>query len=290
MDFEQLRIFLILAEEGTFLGAANRLGTSRSRIRRKLEQLELMAETDLLLREGASLRLTPAGQVLERRGRHLLEEADLLLAQVHEVGETPRGRLRCALPPGPPPESWDQIRAEMQSAFPDVGIELLFSSDPCGLLPGAAEVAWSFDELIPVGCHGFEVARYPMALLSGKDLSGPKPPPKSVNALSEYRLGVWRPALTLPECRDLRAGGEIQLEGHFLSDDVASLMSLAAAGECLAFVPMLPECLRPGLVPVLADEIVGSVRLFLVVPDVLADIPRVREFVRRAHAALAAIH
>ena len=45
MDFEQLRIFLVLAEERTFLGAANRLATSRSRVRRKLDQLEADAGT-----------------------------------------------------------------------------------------------------------------------------------------------------------------------------------------------------------------------------------------------------
>jgi molybdenum-dependent DNA-binding transcriptional regulator ModE len=52
MDFEQLRIFLILAEEGTYLGAANRLATSRSRVRRKLDQLEREAATPLIIRDG----------------------------------------------------------------------------------------------------------------------------------------------------------------------------------------------------------------------------------------------
>ena len=51
MDFEQLRIFMVLAEEGTYLGAVNRIATSRSRVRRKLDQLEHEAGTPLIFRD-----------------------------------------------------------------------------------------------------------------------------------------------------------------------------------------------------------------------------------------------
>ncbi len=290
MDFEQLRIFLALADEGTFLGAANQLATSRSRVRRKLEQLEHAAGTALLRREAAGLVLTPAGRVLKRRGRHLLEEADLLITHVHEVGVEPQGAIKCALPIGPPPSAWELIRAQMQKAFPAVGMELFFAEEPCSLLPNRAEVAWTFDEQIPIDCHGFEVGCYPMQLLASEAYRSEQSLPQSISDLDRHRLGVWRPALTLPESRMLRSGGEIAVRGHFLSDDAASLVKLAAAGECLAFVPVLPEYIEPGLMTVLTDEIVGCVRLYVVVPDVLADIPRVREFVGLAHQGLAAMH
>ena len=80
MDFEQLRIFMVLAEEGTYLGAANRIATSRSRVRRKLDQLEHEAGTPLIYRDQGILRPTPAGEVLVRRGSELLDDADQLPA------------------------------------------------------------------------------------------------------------------------------------------------------------------------------------------------------------------
>ena len=110
MDFEQLRIFMILAEEGTYLGAANRIATSRSRVRRKIDQLESEAGTALIYRDQGILRPTAAGEVLVRRGRELLEDADQLITHVHEVGETPTGRLKIAMPTGPPTAGWDRIR------------------------------------------------------------------------------------------------------------------------------------------------------------------------------------
>ena len=168
MDFEQLRIFMVLAEEGTFLGAANRLATSRSRVRRKLDQLEAAAGTALLLRDQGSLRPTRAGEVLVARGSVLLAAADQLIRSVHDVGVEPSGRLRIALPIGRPPDGWSRACHALQTHYPDLEIETYSSARPTDLLPSPAEIALTFDDEIPGGCHGVAVGEFPMRLLASE--------------------------------------------------------------------------------------------------------------------------
>ena len=141
MDFEQLRIFMVLAEERTFLGAANRLATSRSRVRRKLDQLEADAGTALVSREQTGLILTPAGEALVRRGRALLEDAQQLIAHVRDVGEEPTGLLKIGLPFAPLPPGWNDLCREIQRAHPGLGLEFVHAEEPNDLLPTRAELA-----------------------------------------------------------------------------------------------------------------------------------------------------
>lgn len=279
MDFEQLRIFMVLAEEGTFLGAANRLATSRSRVRRKLDQLERSAGTALVSRAQSGLVLTPAGEVLARRGRVLLADADHLISHVHEVGTAPTGRLKIAMPIGPPPAGWDQTRHRLQSRFPELQIETFFSEFPTRLLPVRAEIALTFEDEIPRGCSLVEIGEFRMRLFASDDYLNREGMPDAPDALSSHRVAMWRstgrPAGRIP----LRDGRSLAIEPIFVSDEPALVHTLAVSGDCVAYLPDLPNLPDPALKTLFDDRVAGSVRERLVIPDVLADVPRVRQFV-----------
>jgi DNA-binding transcriptional LysR family regulator len=98
----QLRALLTLvavAEEGSFIGAATRLGYSRSTISHQIAQLESVVGTALVER-GSGFRtvsLTSAGRVVLAHGRavlRLLENARAQLATVTD--ENPRAPRRAA--------------------------------------------------------------------------------------------------------------------------------------------------------------------------------------------------
>jgi DNA-binding transcriptional LysR family regulator len=279
MDFEQLRIFMILAEEGTYLGAANRIATSRSRVRRKLDQLESEAGTKLIYRDQGILRLTPAGEVLVRRGRDLLDQADHLISHIHEIGTKPTGCLKIAMPTGPPTADWNGIRQSLQDRFPDLRIELLFDPNPTQRLPREAEIAITYEETLPQGCGAIELGEYRMRLFVSAGYLATHGSPESVHDLESHRVAVWRSPNHESARLLLRDGRSVLLDPLFVTDDPALLFRMAIAGEFICCLPELPHLIDPSLKTLFDDEIAGVVRERLVIPDILADLPRIRELV-----------
>jgi len=289
MDFEQLRIFMVLAEEGTYLGAANRLSTSRSRVRRKLDQLEKDANTALVYRNQGGLRLTPAGEVLARRGQALLDDAERLVSNVRDVGNIPTGRLKIAMPTGPPPAGWDQIRQKLQVRFPELQIELFFAETPTELIPGHAEIALTYDDEMPQGCTSIEIGEFPMRLFVSDryiDLHGA---PASIADLPHHRIAMWRPAMRPYGHLPLKGGASLQLVPKFVTDEPTLLFKMAVEGDFIVYLPELPGLVDPSLRILFADEVVGSVRERIAIPNVLADLPRVQRFVELAEQTIAPI-
>jgi DNA-binding transcriptional LysR family regulator len=92
MDLAELRIFRAVVNEGGVTRAAERLHRVQSNVTTRIRQLEEKLGTELFIREGKRLRLTPSGQVL-------LGFADRLLALADEAGSAvldprPRGTFR----------------------------------------------------------------------------------------------------------------------------------------------------------------------------------------------------
>jgi DNA-binding transcriptional LysR family regulator len=287
MDFEQLRIFMVLAEEGTYLGAANRIATSRSRVRRKLDQLEHEAGTPLIYRDQGILRPTPAGEVLVRRGSELLDDADQLISHVHEVGTAPTGRLKIAMPIGRPTAGWDPIRQSLQDRFSDLQIELLFDRTPTGLLPGRAEIAITYDEEIPRGCKAIELGCYPMRLLVGGRYLASHGCPESIEELREHRLAMWRspnqPVGRIPR----KDGRSLRIDPHFVTDDPVVLYQMSIEGAFISYLPDLPELIDPSLKTLFDDQLLETVHARAMIPDILADLPRIREFIELTQHTMA---
>lgn len=279
MDFEQLRIFLVLAEERTFLGAANRLGTSRSRVRRKLDQLEADAGTPLVTREQTGLTLTPAGETLQRRGRALLDDAEHLIAHVRDVGNEPTGCLKIAMPFAPPPVGWNTVCRRAQEQFSKLRIEFIHAESPASLLPTRAELALSFEPESPNGCSVLDMGDYEMRLVVSDAYLATRGAPHAVDDLTGHRLAVWRVPGRDANAIPLRSGQLFRFEPALVSEDPSQIYGLVTEGSCIAYLPALPQFDDPALKPLFPEQVAGRVQQWLAVPSIFAEVPRVQRFV-----------
>lgn len=288
MDFEQVRIFMVLVQERTFLGAANRLGTSRSRVRRKLDQLELATGTPLLIRERGALALTPAGEVLARRGRALLKDAETLITRVREVGNLPTGQLRIALPLGPPASVCLDACSVLQTRYPELKVEVFFAARPTRLLPDRAEVAWTYEETFERGMEIVELSEVPMRLFAGEIYLERHGRPESVEDLALNRLACWQHDEASRNSVLLSGGRTLAVTPRVLSEDPTFLHRLAKESDYVAYAPDLPALTDASVSTLLVEEVRGAVRERLVIPEVLADVPRVQAFVEFCQLAKSA--
>jgi len=278
MDFEQLRILMVLAEERTFLGAANQLSTSRSRVRRKLDQLEANAGTTLLRREPGGLILTPAGTTLMRRGRSLLSDADELISHVRDVGTQPSGVLKIALSRTPTPPGWEETCRLIQSEHEALRIDFQYSIKPNTRIPAEAELALTFEDAVPSGCRALEMGEIPCRLFVNDAYRLRTPLPAELSDLRAHRLAVWRHPDRPTDALPLRDGRQFAIDPCLVSDDAADIHRAVAAGDCIGYLPALPKLVDPAFKILFEDEVSGAVQQRLIIPNILADLPRIVRF------------
>ncbi len=97
LQVRSLLALIAVAEEGSFIAAATRLGYSRSTISHQIAQLEAAVGVSLLVRGSGyrSVTLTAAGRIVVTHGRAVLR---VLENAEHQVGELNRQGRRRGLP------------------------------------------------------------------------------------------------------------------------------------------------------------------------------------------------
>jgi DNA-binding transcriptional LysR family regulator len=90
----RLRLLSLLETLGTVRAVAAAANLSASSVSQQLAVLEAETRTHLLERTGRRVRLTPAGLVLARRARELLDHIDTVEAELRGFGEEPAGLVR----------------------------------------------------------------------------------------------------------------------------------------------------------------------------------------------------
>lgn len=92
------RMFVAVAETGSFTAAAAKLGTSSGQASKLISRLEADLDVRLLNRTTRAVSPTEAGLAYLERLRPLLEEFDDLDMSIRNISQTPRGHLRLTAP------------------------------------------------------------------------------------------------------------------------------------------------------------------------------------------------
>src|SRR5216117_1189584 len=91
MELRHLRYFQAVAEDLSFSRAAERLRVAQPALSRAIKQLEQSLGAEVLERTRHHVRLTPAGAVLLREARVLLQEVDELGRRVRRTAAGEEG-------------------------------------------------------------------------------------------------------------------------------------------------------------------------------------------------------
>jgi len=136
-----LKIFVNVAEFGSFSAAADRMGVSRAAASKQVSQLESMLGGRLLNRTTRRVSLTESGRLYFERCREILgnlEEADNVVAG---LAQEPRGNLRISVPTNFAAGHLLPLVAEFMSTYPEVRVEMI-----CG------------ERLVDIVDEGFDLA------------------------------------------------------------------------------------------------------------------------------------
>ena len=117
-DLNDLYYFAAVVEHSGFASAERALGIPKSRLSRRISQLENDLGVRLLQRSTRRFAVTDVGQSVYRHAQSMLEEAKAAREVVDRLSAEPRGVIRVSVPVGIAQEHMPQAAARIPGAVP----------------------------------------------------------------------------------------------------------------------------------------------------------------------------
>jgi DNA-binding transcriptional LysR family regulator len=287
IPWEDVRIFLAVAEAGSVSGAARQLRVGQPTVSRRLALLEHHLGAALFRRSVKGVALTADGERLVPAARRMAEWAGEVGRAAESPGQGPRGLVRVTATPQVSHDFLAPFAGDLAGREPGLRLEVLSSIEYLDLARGEADLALRSRppeqrDLVGVGAYTFQARVYVSEALAARL---PRRP-----ALADLPWIAWSPPFdALPPNPQLRA----LVPGHvpaFTSDN--HLVHLAAAeagvGAVVLVLPRHRLVRRRALVPLPIDlGPHGRAALHLVCARSALDIPRVRRVADLLAAELA---
>ena len=125
MNLRTLRAFVEVVRQGGFSQAAQVVSLTQSTVSKAVKSLEDELGTPLFNRAGHKVELTAVGEIAYRHALVLLSERSDMLAEINELLDLKRGRLRIGLPPVGCGVLFAAMFATYRKRYPQVDIELI---------------------------------------------------------------------------------------------------------------------------------------------------------------------
>jgi len=146
-DLNDLYYFAKVVEAGGFAAAGRQLGIPKSRLSRRIAELEERLGARLLQRTTRQLTLTAVGERYLRHCQAMLLEAEMADEAVASMSSEPRGRLRVTCPVGLAQHILPELVAGFLAAHPQVQLEMTLVNRRVDLVAEGIDVALRVREL-----------------------------------------------------------------------------------------------------------------------------------------------
>jgi DNA-binding transcriptional LysR family regulator len=136
-----MRLFVRVAELGSFAAAAQQMNVARSVVTRQIAALEAHLGTKLLARSTRRLSLTSAGATYLEKCRDILSLVEAAEADLSEDRQAPRGHIRITLPFSFGIRRLMPMVCDFMTDHPDISVELEFNDRRMNLIEGGFDLA-----------------------------------------------------------------------------------------------------------------------------------------------------
>jgi DNA-binding transcriptional LysR family regulator len=275
IPWDDVRLFLAVAESGSLSAAARRLRIAQPTASRRLAELEATLGETLFLRGVGGTALTSYGERLVEPARRMAEWAGDIERAADRRDTRPRGVVRLTAPPGIAAEFVAPFAAFAKERLPDVRLEVIATVHYLDLSRREADLALRMErprqrDLVTLFSLEHEVAAY----AAPKYIAGLR----RRYGLADVDWIAWAPPLEQlspnRELCTLIAG----FSPVFASDNFLVQLRAAEAGVGAIFLPRVRHRFSRDAILEELDVDIGrvSTALHLVCARSALDIPRVR--------------
>lgn len=124
MQIQDFRLFLEVAEVGSFTKVAAQRQTVQSHISRQISALEAQCGGALFRRTGRGVALTEFGSHVAQRVRQWLRDSDELFADIRQTARVPMGEVRIGILPSAAHPLMTQVFKRLHHEFPRITLNI----------------------------------------------------------------------------------------------------------------------------------------------------------------------
>jgi DNA-binding transcriptional LysR family regulator len=254
---DAMRLFIRVADAGSFSKAANDLGLGQPTVSRRIQDLEASLDATLFMRTTRSLSLTEAGERFYKRAADILVEFDDAEAEARGLDHEPVGLLRIScvssmarLVIGPRISSFMKLH-------PHVRVDVLTDDTYTDLVGEGVDLAVRIGSLTDSSLMAKKVAEAPRALWASPEYLAARGTPQHPNDLASHDAVMFR-QITQTEWTLTRNDEtvNVKVDGRFKASSGDLLLQAAqnGLGLFLSASWLVSDCINDGsLVRVLPE-------------------------------------
>ena len=140
-DLNDLSYFAMVVEHGGFAAAERALGIPKSRLSRRITQLEADLGVRLLQRSTRRFAVTDVGNSVYRHAQTMLAEAQAAREVVDRLSAEPRGVVRVSVPVGLAQQQMPLLLPEFLARYPQVRVQMHVSNRRVDLINEGFDIA-----------------------------------------------------------------------------------------------------------------------------------------------------
>ena len=148
---DAMRVFMRVAEMGSFSAVAQELDVARSVVTRQVAALEARLGAKLIARSTRRLSLTGAGAAYLERCREILNLVEAAEGHLAAEGQAPRGHIRLTLPFSFGIGRLMPMLGDFMADNPEIALELDFNDRRANLIEGGFDLAIRIAERLNPG-------------------------------------------------------------------------------------------------------------------------------------------
>jgi len=276
-DWNDIRVFLAVAETGSTLAASRRLGVSQSTVSRRVAAMEEATGIELFDKRRTGYALTDSGRELVELAR--TTEAAMRAFEhgvaAHQRGLT--GTVRLATNEAFADRLLDRAVAAFREEYPAIQVEIVASPRRADLAKGEADVALragprpSEPDLV-----GRRIADDTWSVYCSRDYADAHGIPRSAADLENHRfIGVPVSAPATPMLRWIEE--HVPTDAIFLRrDSIEGLYSSIANATGVSLMSDFIAAANPNLVNCFSPDLGTVAEIWLLTHERLRNVPRVR--------------
>lgn len=291
-DLNDLAYFVKVVDYQGFAPAARALGLQKSKLSRRIAQLEERLGVRLIQRSTRTFVITEIGRSYYQHCLAMLVEAEAAQEAVESIRSEPVGLVRMACHPGLIAYRMGAAIAEFMALYPRVEVQLKAYSRPVDV------IREGFDVVIRKGQPEVDSAslvirklgEISQCLVAAPQLAQTRRPPETPSDLADWPaiargINLVTGETEQAEWQFARPDGPtatVRPKARLLTDDLAALRAAALAGIGAVQMPnlMIEQDLALGrLIPLLASWASPNIDVFAVFPTRRGLLPSVRALI-----------
>ncbi|OQP30348.1 LysR family transcriptional regulator [Pantoea latae] len=239
--WNHLHWLLVLAEQGSFTRAAERLEVSKAAMSQKIKELESAAGVALVQRTTRSVRLTSAGEKLVEELRDPFARIEQSFFGVRDTAGPVRGLVRVTAPVAFARQQLVPIVGDFLRAYPQIRLQLEVTDRIVSLGSEGFDLAIRHSSALPETHVALPLCDTRTLLVASPDYLARHGAPQSPADLAQHNCLYYPRGVETPRWRFAEAAQgervEVRIQGSFATNNSESIRDAALQGLGIAMLP-----------------------------------------------------